>query len=89
MMLGLSASGAIVSGQPLAPGVTWATITATDALGRAASDRFAVVAFRPGLATPTLPASAPPGGYARLCQEQILQADEGCDFGFLRAACCF
>jgi dihydroxy-acid dehydratase len=27
----------------------------------------------------------PPRGYSRLYQEQILQADEGCDFGFLRA----
>jgi cytochrome c peroxidase len=32
------------------------TLTATDALGRTASDRFAVVAFRAGLASPTLPA---------------------------------
>ncbi|HET7461143.1 MAG TPA: cytochrome c peroxidase [Longimicrobium sp.] len=54
---GLSASGATVLGQPLAPGVTWATITATDAQGRTASDRFAIVAFTPGLATPTLPAT--------------------------------
>jgi len=54
---GLSAAGPIVTGQPAAPGVTWATITATDALGRTASDRFAVVAFEPGLATPTLPAT--------------------------------
>jgi cytochrome c peroxidase len=54
---GLSASGANVVGQPQAPGVTWATIVATDALGRTASDRFAVVAFAPGLATPTLPAT--------------------------------
>ena len=53
---GLSASGASVVGQPLAPGVTWATIVATDALGRTASDRFAVVAFAPGLAAPMLPA---------------------------------
>lgn len=54
---GLAASGANVVGQPLAPGVTWATITATDALGRTASDRFAVVAFAAGLDTPTLPAA--------------------------------
>jgi dihydroxy-acid dehydratase len=27
----------------------------------------------------------PRRGYSRLYQEQILQADEGCDFGFLRA----
>ncbi|HEX8696568.1 MAG TPA: cytochrome c peroxidase [Longimicrobium sp.] len=53
---GLSASGATVVGQPLAPGVTWATIVATDAHGRTASDRFAVAAFTAGLATPTLPA---------------------------------
>jgi cytochrome c peroxidase len=54
---GLSASGATVVGQPLAPGVAWATIVAADALGRTASDRFAVVAFTPGLAAPTLPAT--------------------------------
>jgi len=54
---GLSASGATIVGQPLAPGVTWATIVAADALGRTASDRFAVVAFAPGLAMPSLPAA--------------------------------
>jgi len=54
---GLSASGSTIVGQPLAPGVTWATITATDALGRTASDRFAVVAFASGLAAPALPAT--------------------------------
>lgn len=59
---GLSASGASLAGQPLAPGVTWATLTATDALGRTASDRFAVVAYRAGLAVPALPAT--PFGYA-------------------------
>jgi cytochrome c peroxidase len=52
---GLSASGANVVGQPLDPGVTWGTVVATDAQGRTASDRFAVVAFAPGLAVPTLP----------------------------------
>jgi cytochrome c peroxidase len=52
---GLTAQGGIVTGQPLAPGVTWVTIVATDAQARTASDRFAVVAFTPGLATPTLP----------------------------------
>lgn len=54
---GLSASGGVVTGQPQGAGVAWATITATDGLGRTASDRFAVVAFEPGLATPTLPAT--------------------------------
>lgn len=54
---GLTATGANVAGQPLVPGVTWATIVATDASGRTASDRFAIVAFQPGLATPTLPAT--------------------------------
>src|SRR6185503_12775966 len=47
--------GGTVSGQPLAPRVTWATIVATDAQGRTASDRFAVVAFAAGLASPSLP----------------------------------
>ncbi len=31
-------------------------------------------------------AAAPPRGYARLYREQILQADHGCDFDFLRQA---
>ena len=38
-----------------APGITFATITATDPLGRSARDRFAIVAFASGLAMPTLP----------------------------------
>lgn len=54
---GLSASGGVVQGQPATPGVTWATITAADAQGRTATDRFAVVAFAQGLATPNLPAT--------------------------------
>ncbi len=33
---------------------------------------------------PVAPASAPHRGYARLYHEQVLQADEGCDFDFLR-----
>ena len=35
---------------------------------------------RAGFVPPPLPAR----GYARLYAEQILQADQGCDFGFLR-----
>ncbi len=54
---GLTATGAIIVGRPGGPGVTWATITATDALGRTATDRFGIVAFAAGLATPTLPAT--------------------------------
>jgi cytochrome c peroxidase len=54
---GLAAEGGTVTGQPTAPGVVWATITATDSLGRSASDRFAVVAFRADLPTPALPAT--------------------------------
>ena len=54
---GLSASGATVVGQPQSAGVTWATIVATDDLGRTASDRFALVACPAGLAEPTLPAT--------------------------------
>ena len=34
--------------------------------------------------TPRTPERAPARGYARLYQEQILQADEGCDFAFLK-----
>jgi len=30
------------------------------------------------------PPAIPPRGYARLYAEQVLQADQGCDFGFLR-----
>lgn len=54
---GLSAVGGTVVGRSAAPGVTWATVTATDALGRTASDRFAIVAFLPGLQVPLLPAT--------------------------------
>jgi cytochrome c peroxidase len=54
---GLSGQGGMVVGQPEAPGVTWATIVATDANGGRASDRFAVVAFKAGLAAPKLPAT--------------------------------
>ena len=54
---GLTASGAVIAGQPQSPGVTWATLTATDAQGRTATDRFAIVAFAPGLGTPSLPAT--------------------------------
>jgi cytochrome c peroxidase len=59
---GLSASGGTVTGTPTRPGIVAATITATDALGRSASDRFAVVAFESGLASPELP--TPSYGYA-------------------------
>lgn len=55
---GLSASGATITGQPTECAVTWATIIATDAQGRTASDRFAIVSFTPGLPTPTLPMTA-------------------------------
>jgi len=54
---GLTATGATVVGEPLAPGVTWATLVATDAVGRTASDRFAIAAFAQGLAAPALPAA--------------------------------
>jgi dihydroxy-acid dehydratase len=33
---------------------------------------------------PFTPSSAPPRGYRRLYREQVLQADQGCDFDFLR-----
>ena len=51
---GLSASGGTITGRPAAPGIITATITATDALGRSASDRFSIVAFESGLRTPDL-----------------------------------
>jgi dihydroxy-acid dehydratase len=31
------------------------------------------------------PPSLPPRGYARLYRREVLQADEGCDFDFLRS----
>jgi dihydroxy-acid dehydratase len=37
------------------------------------------LATRPAVPTPT-----PPRGYARLYHQQVLQADQGCDFDFLR-----
>jgi cytochrome c peroxidase len=53
---GLSAEGGTVLGQSAAPGVVWLTIVASDtAAGRRASDRFAIVAFAPGLRSPVLP----------------------------------
>lgn len=52
---GLTAVGSIITGRPIAPGVTWATIVATDSLSRSATDRFAIVAFDSTLATPVLP----------------------------------
>ena len=52
---GLTASGGTITGTPSAPGVSFATITATDALGRSARDRFAIVAFASGLPVPQLP----------------------------------
>jgi len=52
---GLAASGGTITGTPSAPGIVQATVSATDALGRSASDRFAIVVFESGLGTPTLP----------------------------------
>ncbi len=52
---GLQASGANVSGQLVAPSVTWATITATNTSGAVATDRFAIVAFTAGLPIPSFP----------------------------------
>ena len=52
---GLAASGGTITGTPTAAGITFATITATDQLGRSARDRFAIVSFESGLPVPTLP----------------------------------
>jgi len=52
---GLSASGGSVTGTPTQPGIVGVTITATDALGRSAIDRFTIVAFESGLTSPELP----------------------------------
>src|SRR6059058_3657617 len=54
---GLAATGCDLAGTPSAPGITVATITATDAAGRTATDRFVIVAFAAGLLNPTLPAA--------------------------------
>ena len=53
---GLTTTGCVVAGTPNIPGVITATITATDGLGRTVTDRFAIVAFAPGLLLPSLPA---------------------------------
>jgi cytochrome c peroxidase len=52
---GLTATGGTIEGRPTGTGIVVATITATDALGRSAGDRFAVVVFESGLASPELP----------------------------------
>jgi cytochrome c peroxidase len=52
---GLTASHGTISGTPAVAGITYATITATDPLGRSARDRFPIVAFASGLPLPTLP----------------------------------
>jgi cytochrome c peroxidase len=52
---GLTASGGTISGTPTAPGIVFATISATDPLGRSARDRFAIVSFASGLPVPQLP----------------------------------
>jgi cytochrome c peroxidase len=70
---GLSATGGRISGTPTAPGVFTATVTAVDRRGQAVSDRFAIVGFAAGLATPatgegfryadgTTGITPPPGG---------------------------
>jgi cytochrome c peroxidase len=55
---GLSATAGRISGTPLAPGVTYATITATDVRGASVSTTFAIVTFDAGLTAPVLPATA-------------------------------
>ena len=52
---GFSAAGGTVVGRSLTPGVMWVTIVASDALGRTATDRFAIVAFAAGLQVPSFP----------------------------------
>ena len=52
---GLTASGGTITGTPTSPSVTFATISATDALGRSARDRFAIVSFASDLRVPNLP----------------------------------
>jgi cytochrome c peroxidase len=59
---GLTAEGGTISGTPAAPAVVRAVIVAADSQGRTASDRFALVAFAPGLGAPALPAT--PFAYA-------------------------
>jgi len=54
---GLVASGAAISGTIAEPGVTTVTIRATDVRGATATNTFRIVAFTPGLGTPSLPAT--------------------------------
>ncbi len=54
---GLSVAGPLILGTPTAPGIVVATVTATDALGRAATDQFSIVTFNTGLTNPVLPAA--------------------------------
>lgn len=55
---GLTATGANVRGTPTATGVTRVVLTATDSIGRVASDTFAIVTFAANLPTPTLPVAS-------------------------------
>lgn len=55
---GLSTNGGTITGTPTTPGVVSATLTATDALGRAVTDQFSIVVFAAGLPFPVLPATA-------------------------------
>ena len=54
---GLSARNGTITGTPTTPGVVSATLTATDGLGRTATDQFSIVVFAAGLPFPVLPAA--------------------------------
>ena len=55
---GLSATGAVITGTPTAPGETQVAIAAHNALGVTVADTFTILAFAPGLASPALPAAS-------------------------------
>lgn len=55
---GLTVNGTVITGTPSGPGVFGASITATDANGRTATDPFRIVVFSRALTTPVLPATS-------------------------------
>lgn len=54
---GLTAVGGQINGTPTAPGVTTATLTASDVKGSTASQSFAIIIFAAGLTAPVLPSA--------------------------------
>src|SRR5262249_36281080 len=61
---GLAATAGRISGVPSAPGVVTVQITATDVRGASVTQSFAIVAFAPGLPSPSFPATPYQYSYA-------------------------